>query len=428
MTGSEGVRARARIDTMQDSLIRQIADAGHGRNDLIALWFGESDEPTPEYIRRAAARAMDDGHTLYPPNRGIAELAPVLSDYMTGLHGLAIGENRITVTASAMNGIMLIMQMLIDPGDNIVMATPLWPNCAETVHIMGGETRRVRLDLENGRWRLDLDRLIDCCDRRTKAIFVNSPGNPTGWVMDADTQRNLLEAARARGLMIIADEVYERICFTGDRAPSFLDIVTPEDPVIVVNSFSKSWSMTGWRLGWLTHPPALGDRLGMLTEFNIAGPTTFVQHAGVAAISGGDAYIASLVARYAANRDLVCARMADWQSVQLARPDGAFYAFFSVNGANDSVALAHEILDRTGVGVAPGAAFGPEGEGWLRLCFGVRPDTLARALDRLEVMLGNNSRKDPKSGQQKTEVRRRRSAAALRENLRRRKAAKDRAQ
>ncbi len=385
------LRTREQINNLQDSQIRQIAHAGMGRDDVIALWFGESDEPTPTFIRDAASRALDEGHTFYPPNRGIPELLPALSDYMTALHQRPITEDRITVSASAMNGIMLVMQLLVDPGDNVVLVTPLWPNCAETVHIMGGETRRVPLDLKDGRWQLDIDRLFDQCDGRTKAIFLNSPGNPTGWVMDAESQRIVLDEARARNITIIADEVYERLCYVGDRAPSFLDIAEPGDPVIAVNSFSKNWSMTGWRLGWLTHPPSLGDRMGMLTEYNIAGPTSFVQHAGATALRDGDDYIASLRARYRQNRNIICDRLAGWDRVRLARPDGAFYAFFAVEGADDSMALALEILNKTGVGVAPGAAFGPEGEGWLRLCFGVRPETLEIALDRLEGLLGNGA-------------------------------------
>lgn len=391
MDGGTVLRTRAQIDGLQDSQIRQIAHAGMGRDDVIALWFGESDEPTPSFIRDAASRALDEGHTFYPPNRGIPELLPALSDYMTALHGRPINEDRITVSASAMNGIMLVMQLLVDPGDNVVLVTPLWPNCAETVHIMGGETRRAPLDLENGRWHLDLDRLFDQCDGRTKAIFLNSPGNPTGWVMDVESQRAVLDEARERGITIIADEVYERLCYIGDRAPSFLDIAEPGDPVIAVNSFSKNWSMTGWRLGWLTHPPALGDRMGILTEYNIAGPTSFVQQAGVTALRDGEDYIASLKARYLENRNLICDRLAGWDRVRLARPDGAFYAFFAVDGTDDSMALAREILDKTGVGVAPGSAFGPEGEGWLRLCFGVRRETLATALDRLEGLIGNGA-------------------------------------
>jgi aspartate/methionine/tyrosine aminotransferase len=391
MVGLNMSYTRKLIDELPESKIREVAHAGMGRDDVIALWFGESDEPTPPFIRAAASAALDAGQTLYPPNRGIPELLPVLADYLTELHGTEIGEDRVTVTASAMNGIMLVMQLLVDPGDNVVLAPPLWPNCSETVHIMGGETRRVPLDFENGSWHLDIEKLFDSCDGRTKAMFLNSPGNPTGWVLDADSQRQVLEFARDRDIVVIADEVYERLYYLGERAPSFLDIAEPDDPVIAVNSFSKNWSMTGWRLGWLTHPPELGDRLGMLTEYNIAGPTTFVQHAGAVAVRDGNDYVASLRTQYSRNRDLVCDRLGEWEKVRLARPDGAFYAFFSVDGASDSVALAHDILDKTGVGVAPGAAFGPEGEGWLRLCFGVREQTLITALDRLERLLGNGS-------------------------------------
>ena len=289
--------------------------------------------------------------------------------YASALHERPIAEDRLTVTASGMNAIMLVMQLVVEPGDNVVIGTPIWPNCVETVHVMGGAVREVPLVLADGRWRCDMDRLVDAFDERTRAIFINSPGNPTGWVMPAAQQRELLEVCRERRIVIVADEVYERLAYEAPRAPSFLDIAAPDDPVIVVNSFSKSWSMTGWRLGWLTHPADVGDRLAMLNEYNIAAPTTFVQHAGIAALQQGEPFVGELVERYRRNRDLVYQQLAAWPRLRLARPEGAFYAFFAVDGVTDSTALARRILDETAVGLAPGAAFGPAGEGFLRLCF-----------------------------------------------------------
>ena len=381
------VPIRPAVVELRDSLIRRISDEGMGRDGVIPLWFGEPDAPTPQFIKDAAVAALAADHTFYTQNRGVPALRAALAAYAGTLHGRAIDAERISVTASGMNAIMLVMQMLVEPGDNVVIVTPIWPNCVETVHVMGGVVREVPLILTDGRWQFDMDRLVDAFDTRTRAVFINSPGNPTGWVMSAADQRNLLAVCRERRIAIVADEVYVRLAYELPRAPSFLDIAAADDPVIVVNSFSKSWSMTGWRLGWLTHPPDLGDRLAMLAEYNIAAPTTFVQHAGIVAVEQGEPFVTELVERYRRNRDLVYQQLAAWPRLRLARPDGAFYAFFAVDGVTDSYALARRILDETGVGLAPGAAFGPAGEGFLRLCFAAGSDTLSRALERLAPVL-----------------------------------------
>lgn len=379
---------RPGIVALENSLIREVGEAFIGRSDVIPLWFGEPDLPTPEFIKRAAVDALAADRVYYTQNRGIPELRAAIADYATALHARSIGAERITVTASGMSAIMITAQALVDPGDNMVFVGPLWPNCREVVRVMGGAARTVALKPDqSGRWRLDLDRLLAAVDGRTVAVFVNSPSNPTGWVMDADEQKALLEASRRRGFYVVVDEVYVRLAYNGPRAPSFLDHAEPGDRVIVINSFSKSWSMTGWRLGWLTHAPQLGEIFAKLNEFNLASPTTFVQHAGVVAVKDGEPFVRDMVARYRRNRDLVCERLDKMRRVRLSRPDGAFYAFFAVDGVADSLAFAKELVARTGVGLAPGRAFGNEGEGWLRLCFAAQEKTLIEALDRLAGVL-----------------------------------------
>ena len=378
-------RIRHDIETLEGSLIRKVAETNIGRDDVIALWFGEPNVATPDFIKQAAAAALDEDHVFYAQNRGIPPLRDVLSDYVSGLHGRPIGIDRLTVTVSGMNAIMLVSEVLIDNGDNMVVVGPVWPNCRQTVQIMGGEPRVVALKPDdNGRWQLDFDELFDACDERTRAIFVNSPGNPTGWVMEQAEQRALLDECKRRGLYVVADEVYVRLAYDRPKAPSFLDFAEPDDPLIVINSFSKSWSMTGWRLGWLTHPPALGDVFSVHNEFNIASPTTFVQHAGVAAVRDGEDFVKEMVEGYRRNRDLVFQRLAAMPKVSLSRPEGAFYAFFTVDGMADSLDYAKQLIATTGGGLAPGRAFGEAGEGWLRLCFASEPALLSEALDRLE--------------------------------------------
>ena len=380
---------RPSIELLEESLIRKVAEDNIGRDDVIPLWFGEPDLPTPEFIKEAAIQALRDDHVFYTQNRGIPPLLEALSTYVSRLHDRQIGIDRLTVTGSGMNAIMLSSQALVDAGDNMIVIGPVWPNCIETVHVMGGETRVVALTpADDGGWKFDLDGVLEACDERTVGVFVNSPGNPTGWMMEADEQRDLLAACRARGLTIVADEVYVRLAYDRPRAPSFLDVAEPDDRLIVVNSFSKSWSMTGWRLGWLTHPASLGDVFAKLNEFNIAAPTSFVQHAGVTAVRDGEEFVLATVERYRRNRDLVYQRLAAMPRVRLARPEGAFYAFFAVDGMTDSVAFAQQLINEVGVGLAPGRAFGPAGEGRLRLCFAAEAQTLSNALDRLAKALG----------------------------------------
>jgi aspartate/methionine/tyrosine aminotransferase len=375
---------RAAIERLPSSKIREIAHAGMGRDDIIPLWFGEPDKPTPKFICAAAAEALAAGDTFYQPNPGVHELRAALADYMNGLYGTRLLADNVIVSASAMNALMLVMQALVDPGDVVVTTTPSWPNLPALPQILSGQVRSVPLTPGNLGWRLDLDRLLDACDPRTRVIFLNSPNNPTGWMMSAEQQKDVLAFARKRGIWIVSDEVYARIVYDRRHAPSFLEHAGPEDRVIVVNSFSKTWSMTGWRLGWITAPAALGPSFEMLTEYNIAGPPGFVQRAGIVAVQDGEPFVAEIVARYRAARDLVVERTSAIPRLSLPIPVAAFYAFIRVGGMPDSVAFAKDLLMQTGVGLAPGAAFGEGGNDYLRLCFAATPPTLERAFDRLE--------------------------------------------
>jgi aspartate aminotransferase len=277
-----------------------------------------------------------------------------------------------------------VMQALVGPGDVVVTTTPAWPNLPAVPRILNGAIRPVPLTPGNAGWRLDLDRLLDACDARTKVIFLNSPNNPTGWMMSAEEQREVQAFARKLGIWIVSDEVYARIVYDRPVAPSFLEIAGPGDRVIVVNSFSKSWAMTGWRLGWITAPAGLLETFEKLTEFNIAGPPGFIQRAGVVAVRDGEPFVEQTVARYGQARDLTVERLSAMPRVILPRPDAAFYAFFSIDGMTDTLGFAKRLVIEAGVGLAPGEAFGPGGEGRLRLCFAASLPTLERAFDRLD--------------------------------------------
>lgn len=383
----EGVRPA--VAALPFSKIGQVAMAGLGDPDVIPLWFGESDLATPNFIRAAATASLEAGHTFYTFKRGIPELREALSGYITGLYAKPVAVDRVIVTSSGMSGIMLVAQALIEAGDNAVIVAPVWPNIADAVTVMGGEARQVAMTpTAAGGWHLDLERLMAACDARTRFVFVNSPGNPTGWTMSRAEQAALLAFTRRRGLWFVSDEVYHRLVYDGaDAAPSLLDLAEPEDRVVVVNSFSKAWAMTGWRLGWLVAPREIQQVADKIIEFNTSCAPPFLQHAAVAALRGGEGFVAQMREHCRRGRDILVQGLSRFPRVQVAAPPGAFYAFCRVEGMADSLGFAREILARAKVGVAPGAAFGPGGEGHLRLCFASAPARLEAALDRLAPLL-----------------------------------------
>jgi aspartate aminotransferase len=372
------------VEALPFTRIGEVAAGGLGDPDVIPLWFGESDAPTPAFICDAAAQALAAGETFYSFKRGIPELRAAVARYLTRLHARPVTPDRVIVTCAAMNAIMIAMQALVDPGDNVVIVAPVWPNVADAVSVLGGEPRALALHATETGWRLDLGHLAALCDERTRAIFVNSPGNPTGWTLPASEAASLLAFARKRGLWLIADEVYSRLVYDGrEAAPSFLDIAEPEERVIVLNSFSKTWAMTGWRLGWMVAPPELLAVADKLVEFNTINAPVFLQRAGIVALEEGEASVAAMREKCRRGRDIMVQGLNRFPRLRVASPTGAFYAFFRVAGINDSLAFAKEILARTKVGVAPGSAFFGGGEGYLRICFASAPPRLEAALDRL---------------------------------------------
>ena len=378
------------IDQLPGSKIREVANAGLGRGDVLPFWFGESDEPTPDFIRDAAVRSLHDGETFYAHNLGLPELREALSAHVGGLHG-PVDAARIAVTSSGVNALMLAMQALAGPGDEVVAVVPVWPNLTAQPAILGASVKRVPLTVRDGAWVLDIAALLEAVTPRTNVLLVNAPNNPTGWTLTRDEQATILAHCRRTGTWIIADEVYERVFFEPGNAcaPSFLDLAGPDDRLVVANSFSKSFLMTGWRLGWLVMPPTLVDAMGKLIEFNTSCAPVFVQRAGLAALAGAAGFVPGLVERLRHCRDTLLPQLAALPGVSVATPRGGMYAFFRVDGQDDSLAFAKRLVTDAGLGLAPGAAFGAEAEGWLRWCFASRdPQRLSAGVSRLKGALG----------------------------------------
>jgi aspartate/methionine/tyrosine aminotransferase len=380
--------ARPAVASLRSSKIRQVANVGMGRADVLPFWFGESDEITPEFIRQAGIAALESGDTLYTQNLGIPPLREAIAAYLTKLHG-ATDPGQVVVTNSGMAALMLVTQALVGPGDRVVIVTPVWPNLVEIPRIMGGESITVPLDFTPSGWALDLDRLLAELTPETRMLIVNSPANPTGWAMDRRAQEVVLAHCRQHGIWILSDDAYERLYFDEPGvAPSFLDLAEPDDRLVSANTFSKSWLMTGWRLGWVRAPAGLVSDLGTLVEYNTSCAPGFVQRAGLAAITQGDAVIARTLARLRASRDFLIPALAALEGVQVAPPQGAMYAFFRVKGVTDSLEFCKRLVVEAGLGLAPGSAFGSEGEGYIRWCFATDISRLERGLERLADALG----------------------------------------
>ena len=379
---------RNSVATLRPQGITDISTYGAQFDDIIPLWYGESDLPTPDIPRRALIDSLNRGDTFYQAESGVDELRNAIAVYDSVLHGRDILPDRITVTASGMTALHIALQTICDAGDNVVLVTPVWPNADGAVTIMGAEPRRVALAYgDDGRWRLDLDQLFDACDGRTKALFINSPNNPTGWMCSTVEQQAILDFARDRGIWVIADEVYKRIVYDRPTSPSFLDICDPEDAVFAVNSFSKSWAMTGWRLGWLTAPPSVFKTLGSIVQLTNSNSPAFVQAGGLAAIEQCEPFVNEFRDYCEAGRDIVCDILGRVNRIRISPPEAAFYAFFAIEGETDSMALAKRLVREARVGVAPGISFGDDSEGWIRLCFAQEPELLRTATGRIAEML-----------------------------------------
>jgi aspartate/methionine/tyrosine aminotransferase len=375
--------ARPAVRALAASLIREVANEGMGDPDILPFWFGEPDEVTPEFIREAGVASLARGETFYTQNFGIPPLRTAIADYVSALHR-PTSQAHIAVTASGMSALMLAVEALVAPGDRVVVVTPLWPNLVEIPKILSANVECVSLDCRHGEWRLDLDRLLHALTPDTRLLLVNSPNNPTGWTLTRDEQRAILDHCRRHGIWLVADDVYERLYYREDvtAAPSFLDLADADERVVSTNSFSKSWLMTGWRLGWIVAPVALMPDLGKLIEYNTSCSPSFVQHAGVAAITRGEATVAHTRERFRHARDYLVAALAQMPGIEVAAPAGAMYAFFRVAGLADSFAFCKRLVHEARLGLAPGRAFGPEGEGFVRWCFASDQARLADGVAR----------------------------------------------
>ena len=385
---------RQAILDLAQSRIREVANAGLGRTDLLAFWFGESDEVTPEPIRQAAIASLQMGETFYSHNLGLPELRQAVAHYMTQRHG-PIELDRLAITSGGVNALMLATQALVDAGDEVVAVTPVWPNLTAQAAIMGARLCCVPLQAHDGQWQLDIEALLVAVTAKTKLLIVNAPNNPTGWTLTRQEQQRILDHCRRTGTWILADEVYERLYFDASAngcAPSFLDLAVADDRLVVVHSFSKSFLMTGWRLGWLVMPPSMTAQMGKLIEFNTSCVSVFTQRAGIAALENTESITPAVVAHLKLCRDTLIPLLQSIPGLEVSAARGGMYAFFKLAGHSDSLQTAKRLVAEAGLGLAPGEAFAPEAKGWLRWCFASRdPQRLVQGVDRLRRWLADQA-------------------------------------
>ncbi len=389
---------RQAVIDLEESQIRQVANEGLGRDDVLKFWFGESDEVTPAFIRQAAADSLQKGEIFYAHNLGLPELRQAISDYCTGLRcpGAApVAVDRVAVTAGGVSALMLAVQALVNAGDRVVVVTPVWPNLTAQPLVMGADLHCVSLRPRQGHWHLDMDELLAAITPATRLLVLNSPNNPTGWTLTRAEQETLLAHCRLTGTWILADEVYERLFFEASPngcAPSFLDIAQPEDRLVVVHSFSKSFLMTGWRMGWLVMPPTMTEHMGKLIEFNTSCSPVFLQRAGVVALQQTADVTPRVVAHLKNCRDTLVPLLQAVPGVQVSAAPGGMYAYFKLAGQTDSLETAKRLVREAGLGLAPGNAFSasqaPDMQGWLRWCFASQDlARLGQGVERLQAWL-----------------------------------------
>jgi aspartate/methionine/tyrosine aminotransferase len=374
------------------SRIRELANIAFGMKDVLALYFGESNQPTPQFIKDAAARAMADGFTLYTSNAGMLSLREALRDYYARLHGVRLDPvTEIVVTVSGVQALNVAIRCMLDPGDEALILTPAWPNGASIVAMSSARPILIAQPLQGGRYEIDWDALEAAVTPRTKMLLYTSPSNPLGWVATEEDQDKLLEFTRRHGLWLLADEVYERLWYEapslGVAVPSILKKATREDAVVVAQSFSKAYCMTGWRLGWLVARADLAEKAAQLNEFIISCPAGATQKAAEVALADGEPEILRMLTRLKANRDFCMEALGAMPGVTVPWPEGAFYLFPRIEGLKDSFDFCRRLLLETHVGIAPGVAFGDGGEGSVRICYAADQSVLAPAMERLGKFL-----------------------------------------
>ncbi|MGE5253337.1 MAG: pyridoxal phosphate-dependent aminotransferase [Planctomycetaceae bacterium] len=380
------------------SRIRELAEEAMKMEGVVKLYFGESNLPTPDFIKEAACRALEEGYTFYSENAGLPGLRRDLAAYYHRLHGVELDpDTEIVITASGVQALNLTIRCAIDPGDEAILLTPSWPNATSNILMDCGTPHEIPLQFRSGRYHVDFQALEEALTPRTRLLVYTSPSNPLGWVATEEEQRLLLDFARRHDLWLLADEVYDRLYYRtpepGAPAPSILRQATRADALMVTQSFSKTYCMTGWRVGWIVARRDAGQKAAQLNEFIVSHAASFTQRAAQAALARGEDEIKKMLSRYKENRDFCLRALSEIPGVSVPAPDGAFYLFPKIEGLKDSLEFCRRLLHETRVGIAPGVAFGAGGEGAVRICYAADRSILEAGMEKLARFLTTSWRK-----------------------------------
>jgi aspartate aminotransferase len=380
------------VERVPHSRIRELAEIAMSMEGVLRLYFGESNLPTPDFIKRAAMDALADGYTFYTENAGLPSLRRAIARQYAELHRVHLDPTaEIVVTASGVQALNVGVRAVLDPGDEALVLTPAWPNGASNVAMANAVVREIPHPLRGDRYAIDFDALEAAITRRTRLLLYTSPSNPLGWVATDEDQHRLLDFSRRHGLWLLADEVYDRLYYAGDAlgipVPSILRKATRDDAVMVMQSFSKTYCMTGWRVGWLVARRDLAHKATQLNEFIVSHAPSFAQKAAETALAHGEAELACMLERLKQNRDLCLDALSTMPGVTVPTPDGAFYLFPKIEGLTDSFGFCRKLLEECRVGLAPGVAFGEGGEGSVRICYAAGREILEPAMERLAQFL-----------------------------------------
>ena len=377
------------LRTMPYSRVREVAEIAFKMDGVLKLYFGESNQPTPEFIRNAVIQALTDGHTFYTPNAGTLALRSAIAAYYRRIHSVEIDPvSEVVVTASGVQALNVAIRTVLNPGDEVIALTPAWPNAGTISALSGAVVKEVAQPLVGNRYQIDFEALEAAVSPRTKLLVYTSPSNPLGWVATERDQDMLLDFARRHGIWLLADEVYDRLYYEGNgTAPSMLKKANRDDALLVVQSFSESYCMTGWRLGFVIARSDAGQKIGQLNEYTISNAAAFTQRAGEVALAEGEEHIRLQLSRLRANRDYCLQAMREMPRLTVPDPTGAFYLFPKVEGLSDSLEFCKRLLREKLLGIAPGMAFGKGGEGSVRLCYAAEMDVLEPAMVRLSAFL-----------------------------------------
>ncbi len=356
--------------------------------DIIHLEIGEPDFATPSHVSLAGIRAIATGQTRYNPPAGLRRLREMIAEYAGKMRGIQVNMNQVVVSPGAKPNLFFPTLALVNPGDEVIYPDPGFPTYEAMIGVAGGKAVPVPLLEKNG-FSFDLEAFDQVINARTRLIILNSPSNPTGGVIPQKDLEHIAQAALRYGAWVLSDEIYNQLLYDGLVAPSIASMPGMQERTVIIDGFSKTYAMTGWRLGYGIMPEELARRVELLLTHSVGCTAHFTQVAGIEALTGPQDYVMMMVAEYKRRRDMLVKGLNEIPGVRCLMPQGSFYAFPNIQGTGKSSDEMANLLLEGGVAVLPGSAFGKFGEGYLRIVFANSFENIEKALARIEKVILN---------------------------------------